>query len=355
MVVPQLVPKGASRRRRVLSVAVPMVAAVLVLAGCSSGKAATGGDTSAASSGSKSSTGKTLSIVMIGGASSDPFFSSIKRGADDAAAAYGTKVKLTYLGPQNYNNLGPDIAKLEETALSQNPSIVVSPDWVEASQDSAFKQIVAKNIPVVLYNSGGTSAATAVGALTYIGTDEYGSGKTGGETFTKDGSKNVLCVNTVPGATNTEARCKGLKDGITAGGGKSTELSLPSSTFGNPSAVTQAIKAALLKDPSIDGLMTIGTADADSASAAIKSANATKVKLGTFGLATSTLTRIQSGDQAFALDLQPYLQGFLSVSAAYQYVAFGLLAPANPNLTGPLVIDKSNVSVAIKGAAAGVR
>jgi len=359
MVVPQLVNKGAGARRRTLamSLAIPVVASVLLLTACASGKAVSTGDSKApAAAAGSSSSGKTVSVIMIGGASSDPFFSSIKRGADDAAKAYGSNIKLTYIGPQNYNNLGPDVAKLEETALSQNPSIVVSPDWVEGSQDAAFKQITAKGIPVVIYNSGGSAAAKAVGGLTYIGTDEYLSGKTGGETFTKAGAKNILCVNTVPGAANTEARCKGITDGSAEAGAKSTELSLPASTFGNPSAVTQAIKASLLKDSSIDGVMTIGAADADSAAAAIQAANDTgKVKLGTFGLSTSTLTRIKGGSQLFALDLQPYLQGFLSVSAAYQYVAYGLLAPANPNLTGPLVIDSANVSVAIAGAKLGVR
>jgi simple sugar transport system substrate-binding protein len=354
MVVPQLVRHIPAKRGPLfkVSAAVSAVVAVVALGGCSSGKV----DTATAGSSTDNAGGKNVSIVMIGGTSSDAFFSAIKRGAEDAAKAYGSKVQFTFLGPQNYNNLGPDVAKLEETALSQNPSIVVSPNWVEESQNDGFKRIVAKGIPVILYNSGGSSAAANVGALTYIGTDEYLSGKTGGETFTKNGGKNLVCVNTVPGAANTEARCKGMKDAADAAGAKSSVLSLPSATFGNPSAVTQAIKAQLLQDSSIDGILTIGAADADSAAAAIESANATdKVKLGTFGLSTSTLDRIKAGKQDFALDLQPYLQGFLTVSSAYQYVAYGLLAPSNPNLTGPLVIDSTNVDVAIEGAKVGVR
>ena len=43
------------------------------------------------------------------------------------------------------------------------------------------------------------------------------------------------------------------------------QLPLPASSFGNPTAVAEAIKATLLKDPKIDGVITVSAADADSA------------------------------------------------------------------------------------------
>ena len=50
------------------------------------------------------------------------------------------------------------------------------------------------------------------------------AGKAGGQFFAGKGAKNVLCVNTLPGAANTEARCKGIADGIAKHGGASDEL-----------------------------------------------------------------------------------------------------------------------------------
>lgn len=41
------------------------------------------------------------------------------------------------------------------------------------------------------------------------------SGVAGGEYFANAGQKNVLCINTLPGTANIEARCKGVIDGIT--------------------------------------------------------------------------------------------------------------------------------------------
>ena len=54
-----------------------------------------------------------------------------------------------------------------------------------------------------------------LGALNYIGSDEYLAGKAGGEYIAKNGATKVLCVNTIPGAANLEARCKGVIDGVT--------------------------------------------------------------------------------------------------------------------------------------------
>ena len=176
-------------------------------------------------------------IFVIGGKADDPFWSKVKKGADDAglvAKAQGGSV--TWLGPQNYDNLGPDAAKLIRTALSQHPDAIVAPDWVPEAMDDAFKEVVAAHVPLIVYNSGGMDAATRLGAMNFVGNEEYTAGLGGGEYYGGHGAKNVLCVNTLPGATNTESRCKGIADGIGKNGGKSSQLPLPSSSFGNPTA-----------------------------------------------------------------------------------------------------------------------
>ncbi|MGW7259425.1 sugar ABC transporter substrate-binding protein [Streptomyces sp. NPDC054834] len=352
---------GRRLSRRGLTVVSLLAMAATALTGCASGKSSggDGGQSTAPAGGGAAATksnGKN-SIIVIGGKSDDPFFSAVKRGVEDATKlvkAGGGKV--TYLGPANYDNLGPDVAKLTQTAISQNPSAILVPDWVPGNQDSAIKQAIAKGITVFIYNSGGVEAAKKVGAVKYIGSDDYEAGKAGGVKFAEEGAKHILCVNTVPGSANQEARCKGIKDGATSKGSSSKQLPLPSSNFGNPSAVTQAIKGALLKDSSIDAVVTIGVGDADSAAAAIKQAGVgSKVKLGTFDLSQSQLDRIKAGNQLFAIDQQPYLQGFYVVSVANQYLSYGVLPPQNPLLTGPLLVTKDNVDAALAGAKAGVR
>ena len=344
--------KVSTKFRRTAMVAV--AASALLLSACSSNEST---DSPDGNSTEPAASGDGPKIFVVGGKADDPFWSRVKRGADDAAAvveAGGGSV--TWLGPKNYDNLGPDAAKLIETALSQGADGIVGPDWVPEAEDEAFKKVTSGGTPLVVYNAGGIEAADSLSALNYVGSDELTAGKAGGEFFGQDGERNVLCVNTLPGAANTEARCQGIAEGIAASGGKSTQLPLPSSKFGDPTAVSQAIKAALLQDDSIDGVVTISAGDANSAASAIQQGGVQdSVALGTFDLDPTQLDRIKSGTQLFAIDQQPYMQGYLAVSLLYAYIKWGLELPQRPLLTGPAIINADNVDTVLAGAEAGVR
>jgi simple sugar transport system substrate-binding protein len=366
--------RTGGRGGRRLLMGAPVLAAALTLTACSGGGSSSTGSTgggqastsasasgqagAASTGGGGQSAGGKVKIFVVGGESSDPFWSQVKLGAQAAGAGFAAQgASVTWLGPQNYNNLGPDAAQLLRTALSESPSAIVGPDWVPTAEDPAFKAITAAHVPLIVYNAGGVSEATKNGALAYVGTDDYTAGVGGGKAFGGLGLKHVLCVNTLPGQSESEARCSGVKNGLASSdGGKVTELELSSSAFGNPTAVAQGIKAALLKDSSIDGVTTIGVSDADSAYSALQQANLTgKVKLGTFDVDSTQLQRIKAGEQLFAIDQQGYLQGYYAVTELFTYVKWGMVLPSNNILTGPLVITASNVSLAIAGAAAGVR
>jgi len=353
--------KSTARVRRQVAVGSLLVVAALVAGACNSGTPsaapASAGASAGAAATSAPAAGNGAKIIMIGGKTDDPFFSKVKKGIDDSAKvveAYGGTV--TYLGPVTYDNLGPDIAKLLQTALAQKPDAVGVPDWVPDAEDPAITALIQAGIPVMIYNTGTIDAALKLGALNYVGNDEYTAGVAGGEYLGKGGAKNILCVNTVPGAANIEARCKGLEDGITKTGGKAINLPLPASSFGNPTAVAQAIKAELLKDPTIDAAVAIGAADATAVASGIDQAGSTgKVKLGSFDFDSAGLDRIKAGTQAMAIDQQPYLQGSLTVSLLNAYVLFGNNISSQPVATGPNIIDSSTVELVLKGVAAGAR
>ncbi len=296
-------------------------------------------------------------IAVIGGKADDPFFAKIKKGIDDATlVVQAHNSSVNYLMLQTYDNIGGDAANLIRTAISQHPTIIAAPDWVADAQDEALKAAIAAGIPVMLYNSGGADKAKELGAINYIGNEEYPAGLAGGEYLGKLGLKNVICVNTVPGAENLEARCKGIADGIVKLGGKSTQLPLPATSFGNPTAVAEAIKATLLKDKTIEAVVAIGAQDADSAAMAIEQAGLTgKMKLASFDMNEANLERIKAGTQLFAIDQQPWLQGFLAVTLADAYVNYGLKVATAPILTGPGIVDSTNIDATLAGAKLGYR
>jgi simple sugar transport system substrate-binding protein len=296
-------------------------------------------------------------IFVIGGKADDPFWSRVKKGAEDAglvAQAQGGSV--TWLGPQNYDNLGKDAADLIRTAIAQKADAIVGPDWVPEAMDEAFKAVVAANIPLLIYNAGGLPAADRLGAMNYVGGDDYQSGVSAGNYFGTHGQKMAVCINTLPGAANLDAQCKGLVDGITKAGGTGETLPLPMSNFGNPTAVSQAVKAYLLQHPDVTGVYTIGDQDASSSAVAIEQAGLNgKVQLGGMNLSANILDNIKAGKQAFAIDQQGYLQGYLAVSILNGHVNYGLSVPTREILTGPGIVDSSNVDSTIAGVAAGVR
>ena len=138
---------------------------------------------------------------------------------------------MTWLGPQNYDNLGPDAAELILQAIDQGADAIVGPNWVPEAMDPAFEAVVAAGIPLVIYNAGGIEAADRLGAMNYVGAVDYKSGYAAGEYLAAAGNKNGACVNTLPGAANIEAFCNGFNDGVVAGGGTGSTLQLPATAL----------------------------------------------------------------------------------------------------------------------------
>ena len=296
-------------------------------------------------------------IAVIGGSNDDAFWNKIKKGIDDARPAIeangGT---VNYLRLANYDNFAPDVVQLIRTAISMEVDGLVIPNWVPEAEDPAIKDAMAAGIKVILMNAGGADKARELGAINYVGNEEYPAGVAGGEYFANAGKKNVLCVNTLPGAANTEARCKGVADAMVAAGAASSQLPLPTTSFGDATAVAEAIKAELMKDETIDGVITISAGDADSAAIGVQqSGRADAVSLASFDLNEAGLARIKDGAQLFAIDQQPYLQGFLATSILASAIDFGTDLPTFPVLTGPGIVDASNIDATLAGVAKGAR
>ena len=177
-------------------------------------------------------------IFVIGGKPDDPFWGIVKKGAEDAGIVVKAQGgSVTWLGPQNYDNLGVDAAELIRQAIAQGATGIVGPNWVPKAMDPAFKAVVDAKIPLVIYNAGGIEAADRLGAMNYVGAVDYKAGVAGGAYLAKKGSKNGVCVNSLPGAANIEDYCKGFIEGMTKGGGKAVQMPLPATAQGNVSAV----------------------------------------------------------------------------------------------------------------------
>jgi ABC-type sugar transport system substrate-binding protein len=108
--------------------------------------------------------------------------------------------------------------------------------------------------------------------------------------------------------------------------------------------VQTAIEAKLQADRSIDSVVTLGAPFADAAVQARKTAQST-AEVDTFDLNPKVAAALQAGTLGFAVDQQPYLQGYQAVDLLwlYKYNA-DVLGGGRPVLTGPQIITEKNAA-----------
>ena len=76
----------------------------------------------------------------------------------------------------------------------------------------------------------------------------------------------------------------------------------------------------------------------------------------TFDTNAELVSAIKNGDVQWAVDQQPFLQGYLSVDSLWLYLNNGnMIGGGHPTLTGPSFIDKSNIDAVADYAKNGTR
>jgi len=315
----------------------------LVLAGCSStgGKAAEQSAANAVSAGKADTPHITIAMVTHG-APGDTFWDIIRKGAQAAAAKDNVTLKYS-----SDPDSGKQATLIQSAIDSKVDGIAVTLPAPEAIAP-AVKKAIAAGIPVVAFNAGVGNYAES-GAMSYFGSDESLAGQSGGTRASEDGFKHLLCVVQFQGQVQLEARCSGAQSTFK---GKYDKIYVNGSDL--PSVRT-TISAKLKQDPSIDFVLTLGAPIALNAIDAIKDAGST-AKVATFDFNPQIPPKIESGDLQFAIDQQPYLQGYESVDSLWLYKVNGnVLGGGKPTLTGPFLVDKNNIAVVGKFAAAGTR
>ncbi|MBW8639812.1 sugar ABC transporter substrate-binding protein [Hoeflea sp. WL0058] len=279
-------------------------------------------------------------IIVVSGPLSWPFFAAVKQGFDDAAEIFD--VDFQYVAVTDTANMTSDYPRLLQQAISRNPRMLLVGEFFPDGMDPLIKEATAAGIPVLIHNSGQTLWEQN-GSIGFIGEDPYQMGFKAGQIHAEGGVKHGLCFNQVPGNPTVEARCTGYVDAMKEAGLETTYQTIGTGDATNPQAMLQAIKGTLQANNTIDGVYTLNAVPAMSALRAVQEVGrAGEVMIGTADLSNEVLEAIKAGDIAFAMDQQPYLQGFLSIQTAKQYLDYGL-HPIGAVTTGPLVIDKSNV------------
>ncbi|WP_457758444.1 sugar ABC transporter substrate-binding protein [[Kitasatospora] papulosa] len=324
-----------------------VLAAVLAasLAGCSS----TGGKRAEERAAQQAAEGRsavntprwTFAMVTHSG-DGDTFWDIVQKGAQQAAK----KDNINFL--YSHNDEGQQQAELVQTAIDKKVDGLI----VSLAKPDSMKTVVAKavkaGIPVITVNSG-SAESKAFGALTHIGQDESIAGEAVGDELNTRKREKVLCVLHEQGNVGHEQRCAGAKKAF---GGTMQNLYVDGT---NMPDVQASIEAKLDSDKSIDAVVTLGAPFAAAAVKAKKTAGS-KAEIDTFDLNASVAAGLQDKSLGFAVDQQPYLQGYEAVDLLWLYrYNQNVLGGGLPVLTGPQVITRDDADALAEYTNRGTR
>ncbi|GGT21387.1 sugar ABC transporter substrate-binding protein [Streptomyces chromofuscus] len=315
------------------------------LAGCSStgGKRAEDARKAAAAQGKAAVNTPRWTFAMIThSGDGDTFWDIVQSGAEQAAV----KDNINFL--YSHDDEAQQQAQLVDAAVDKKVDGII----VTLAKPDAMKAAVARaveaGIPVVTVNSG-SAESREFGALTHIGQDETIAGQAVGEELNRRGKKKALCILHEQGNVGHEQRCAGLKETFD---GTVQNLYV---TGTNMPDVQSAVEARLQSDSSVDAVVTLGAPYADTAVKAKESAGS-DAEIDTFDLNAKVAAGLKDGTLGFAVDQQPYLQGYEAVDLLwlYKYNA-DVLGGGKPVLTGPQIITKDQAGALAEYTERGTR
>ncbi len=276
-----------------------------------------------------------MRIAVITHGDDGGFWSIVRRGAEDAAATL-PEVTLDYQGASGDAKLQSDMIN---AALNQgaNALAVSAPDV--GAIGSALDRAEAAGVPIITLNSGSELLDQRDGVITHVGQSERDAGRAAGEALAEQGAATVLCVLHEQNNIGLQQRCDGAGEGL--GGGPGALVKVQVTGTRDLTSTAREIGAAM-DAQSPDAVLTL---DPDIAMAALREVTDRGAALATFDLSPEVLDQVAAGAISFAVDQQPYLQGYLPV-------VFLELAVRNRNevgagrlvATGPALVTEANAA-----------
>ncbi|MEE3852938.1 substrate-binding domain-containing protein [Gordonia sp. LSe1-13] len=335
--------RSSRRRTRVITGAVAAAGvALLVLSACSSTGGRPDGDDAGMAAGQADTPRATVAMVTHG-VPGNAFWDLVQKGAETAAAKDNIELKYS-ADPQ-----APNQANLVQAAIDSDVDGIAVTLAKPEAMAPAVSRALADGIPVVGLNAG-FDQWQQLGIQQYFGQDETIAGEAAGSRLQDEGARKVLCVIHEQGNISLESRCAGVRQGFQGG-----QVELINVNSADMPSVEAALTAKFQQDPSIDHVIAL---DASIALTAVESKNTAgaQAQIATFDTNAALVGAIENGDVIWAIDQQPFLQGYLAIDSLWLYLNNGnTIGGGQAVLTGPAFIDESNVDAIAEYAEAGTR
>ncbi|GAB3966565.1 sugar ABC transporter substrate-binding protein [Streptomyces sparsus] len=331
-------------RKRVAVIAAALVLAV-PLAGCSS----TGGkraeeERAAEAAGGRAAvdTPRWKFAMVTHSGDGDTFWDIVQSGAEQAAVK--DNVEFLY----SHDKEAGKQAELVQARIDQKVDGLI----VTLAKPEAMKAVVTKavkaGIPVITINSG-QDLSEEYGALAHIGQDEVTAGEAVGEELNERGRTKAVCVLHEQGNIGHEQRCDGVRKTFD---GTVQNLYVDGT---NMPSVQSSLEAKLQADGTVDSVVTLG---APFAATAVKAADQadSDAEIATFDLNDQAARGLHDGSIGFAVDQQPYLQGYQAVDLLWLHrYNSNMLGGGKPVLTGPQILTQDDAEALLEYTARGTR
>lgn len=272
---------------------------------------------------------------------SDSWWNTIKNAIN--VAGKQMNVTVEYRNPPT-GDLA-DMARIIEQATASKPDGIIATIADFDVLSGPLSNGVAQGIPVITINSGTEEQSKKIGALMHVGQPERDAGFGAGQKAKDAGVTKFLCVNHYITNPASVERCQGYADAL------GVELGSQMIDSGlDPAEIKSKVLAYLQTNPDTNGILTLGPNSAEPTIAALTEAGkAGTIHFGTFDLSPEIAKAIKSGVITFAIDQQPYLQGYLPVVILTNYARYGVV-PGNSINSGPGFVTKDNIALVEKFA-----
>ena len=297
----------------------------------------------------------TFSMVSHGGIG-NPFWVVVIKGMEDACALLNADCAWLSDPVDNID----DMAGYWDDALARNNdgigTTVPNPEVIRDGVNRAAEA----GIPVIVFNTADPNAGTpdALPTLFYIGANEFLGGRSNANAVLDAADAagveiaRAVCPIQEVGHSGLEARCAGVRSVFEEAGIPLDQLTINNDVTASAGTFADYFNA----NPDTNAVFSLGPNPASSLNLYIQEAGimAGELFATTHDTSAEIYEMIQNGYLIQAIDQQPYLQGFETIMWLYLNSQFKM-APGGDILTGPGVIDGSNVDAIIELTAQGYR
>jgi ribose transport system substrate-binding protein len=274
----------------------------------------------------------------------DPFYFTMKRGADQAAKEVGAE--LLFQIPKAWNTA--DQVPILKAMIAKHPDVLVIAPVDKTQLIQPLKEASDAGIKVITvdtYIGTGkyrTGAGNADFPYSYVASDNTEGGRIAARALAKAiGDKGTVYVeNNKPGISSTDQRAEGFAEEMK----KHPGIKVLETQYNEDDANRAAahVAAVLARTPDLAGIFAANTFSGKGAAAGVKNAGKTGVvKVVTFDAVPGIDQDLKSGLVDIAVAQKPSEMGYMGVKYAAD-LARGKTVPTSFG-TGFVVMDKSNV------------